>query len=86
MKFLKSILLSSILIIISCSSKLPDNISKILKSRCDSCHSYKIYKKIKTNDKKIWEGILHKMLIKGAKINEAEYEELLKYFTNNEKH
>ncbi len=86
MKIFYIILLIFLSIITSCFSNLPNNISKILKSRCDSCHSYKIYKKIKSNNKEIWEEILHKMIIKGAKLNEAEYEKLLKFFAHNEKH
>jgi hypothetical protein len=64
----------------SCGEKLPGNISSILKQKCDSCHSYKIYKKVTDNNKKNWESILHKIVIKGAYLKESEFNALLNYF------
>ena len=81
---LKSFLFSIFLIFLfSCITKLPQNIKLILKKRCNSCHSYKIYKKIKTHDKRKWEEILHKMVIKGARLDEDEFNQLLNYFSES---
>ena len=79
------VILIPAIFLFSCAQSPPKNVKSILEKRCDSCHSYKIYKKIKSHDKTKWEKILHRMIIKGARLNEAEFNQLLEYFTSSNK-
>ncbi len=70
-------------LIIGCGEKLPPDVKKILKSRCNTCHSYKFYKKVKNNTQENWVLILQRMIQKGAHLSSKEYDILLNYFSKS---
>ncbi len=78
------IIIVFILSLFCCSRvSVPSDVKKILKKNCDSCHRWNNFIKIKSNNKKHWEEVLQRMIRKGARLNNEEYEKLLKYFTKN---